>query len=192
MPRRKTSSSDLSEPSPRIKPPHLIIEAARRLPDLPADFIFYGSDPPFSRYPDQLRQWIAGDERFQFCGTFAHDRIGEILAGIDVLIVPSIWHENTPLVVQEAQAAGCAVVASDRGGLSEIEAATKLMDSFFPPAMEKRLPIICRIFAATVIFASQLANSARPPMSISQQVDRLEILYSSEISTNSSVSRSTI
>ena len=28
-------------------------------------------------------------------------------SNIDVLVAPSVWHENSPLVIQEAFAAGC-------------------------------------------------------------------------------------
>ena len=41
------------------------------------------------------------------------------LSRIDVLVVPSIWYENAPLVVYSALAAGVPVVATDLGGLSE-------------------------------------------------------------------------
>jgi len=37
-----------------------------------------------------------------------------------VLVVPSVWYENTPFVVLEAFSAGRPVIASDLGGLSEL------------------------------------------------------------------------
>jgi glycosyltransferase involved in cell wall biosynthesis len=36
------------------------------------------------------------------------------------LVVPSVWEENCPMVVLEAGARGCPIVASDRGGLREL------------------------------------------------------------------------
>ena len=44
----------------------------------------------------------------------------EVLDGIDILVVPSLWVENTPLVIYSAQAAGCPVIASDFPGMSEV------------------------------------------------------------------------
>jgi len=41
-------------------------------------------------------------------------------ASIDVLVVPSVWLENQPMVVLEAFAAGIPVVASALGGLTEM------------------------------------------------------------------------
>jgi glycosyltransferase involved in cell wall biosynthesis len=42
------------------------------------------------------------------------------MAGIDVLIVPSLWLENSPLVIHEAFMAGVPVIASRIGGIGEL------------------------------------------------------------------------
>ena len=44
----------------------------------------------------------------------------ELIARARLVIVPSIWYENYPLAVLEAQAAGKAVLASDSGGIPEM------------------------------------------------------------------------
>jgi glycosyltransferase involved in cell wall biosynthesis len=46
--------------------------------------------------------------------------VGAVLARASVLIMGSIWPENSPLVVLEARAAGCPIVAPDIGGLPEL------------------------------------------------------------------------
>ena len=43
----------------------------------------------------------------------------EALSKIDVFIVPSIWFENSPLVIQEAYMVGAPVIASNIGGMAE-------------------------------------------------------------------------
>ena len=53
-------------------------------------------------------------------GPFAHDELPAVLSSLDVLVVPSVWYENTPFVVLEAFSTGRPVVASDLGGLSEL------------------------------------------------------------------------
>ncbi|MDD1607041.1 MAG: glycosyltransferase [Methylococcaceae bacterium] len=45
---------------------------------------------------------------------------GRAIFDLDVLVVPSLWYENTPLVVYSAQAARCPVVASNFAGLSDV------------------------------------------------------------------------
>src|SRR5262249_26824311 len=53
-------------------------------------------------------------------GPLPHHRIPEALESIDVLVVPSVWPENSPLVIREAFLAGIPVIASRIGGIPEI------------------------------------------------------------------------
>ncbi len=52
-------------------------------------------------------------------GHVGRDRIGEVFRQHDVVCVLSRWNEPFGLVALEAMASGCAVIASDRGGLPE-------------------------------------------------------------------------
>jgi glycosyltransferase involved in cell wall biosynthesis len=56
----------------------------------------------------------------EFCGRFDNSRLSEVYATIDVLIVPSIWFENSPLTIHEAFLTNTPVVASDIGGMAEL------------------------------------------------------------------------
>ena len=53
-------------------------------------------------------------------GPYANDDIAAILSRLDALVVPSVWHENSPLTIQEAQVAGVPVITSDHGGMAEL------------------------------------------------------------------------
>jgi len=55
-----------------------------------------------------------------FKGAYNNNNINEVLNDIDVLIVPSIWYENAPLVIQEAFLSGIPVITSDIGGMAEL------------------------------------------------------------------------
>jgi glycosyltransferase involved in cell wall biosynthesis len=52
-------------------------------------------------------------------GIVPHAEIPAALAALDVLVLPSVWLENAPLVIEEAFLAGVPVVASDLGGMAE-------------------------------------------------------------------------
>jgi glycosyltransferase involved in cell wall biosynthesis len=52
-------------------------------------------------------------------GAYPPERAGEMMAAVDWVVVPSIWWENSPLVIQEAFAAGRPVICSDVGGMAE-------------------------------------------------------------------------
>lgn len=59
-------------------------------------------------------------ENIIFEGSYDNNTINNVLSNIDVLIVPSTWYENAPLVIQEAFLAGIPVITSNIGGMSEL------------------------------------------------------------------------
>lgn len=56
----------------------------------------------------------------EFRGSFNNSEIDHILDSIDVMVVPSIWYENSPLVIQEAIMKGIPIITSDIGGMAEL------------------------------------------------------------------------
>jgi glycosyltransferase involved in cell wall biosynthesis len=55
-----------------------------------------------------------------FHGHVNNQRIASIYQQIDVLIVPSVWPENSPVTITEAMASGIPVIASEIGGIGEL------------------------------------------------------------------------
>lgn len=53
-------------------------------------------------------------------GRYDNERICEILGSLDAIVVPSVWYENSPLTIQEAQVAGVPVITSGEGGMAEL------------------------------------------------------------------------
>lgn len=100
---------------------HLLISAVCRLPKSALlELKIYGRRDIYPEYFEKLERLADADQRICFCGTFPNEEIGAVFAELDVLVVPSIWYENTPLVVYSAQAAGCPVIASNVGGMAEV------------------------------------------------------------------------
>jgi glycosyltransferase involved in cell wall biosynthesis len=54
-----------------------------------------------------------------FRGEYKNAHISEILAELDVVVVPSLWYENSPLTIQEAFMSGAPVITADKGGMAE-------------------------------------------------------------------------
>jgi glycosyltransferase involved in cell wall biosynthesis len=52
-------------------------------------------------------------------GAYARSEHARLIAEVDWVIVPSVWWENAPLVIQEAFAHGRPVICSDVGGMAE-------------------------------------------------------------------------
>lgn len=68
-----------------------------------------------------LRQ-LAGPmkHRVTFRGEYVNSHVFDaVLPELDVVVVPSIWLENSPLVIHEAQQARVCVVTADAGGMAE-------------------------------------------------------------------------
>jgi GT2 family glycosyltransferase/glycosyltransferase involved in cell wall biosynthesis len=104
------------------KAPHLLLEAIQRLPrdsvsvDLYGGFAAYHGDDSYR----SLIEALADRENVRVHGAIPHERVAQALASLDVLVVPSIWPENSPLVIGEAFLAGVPVVASRIGGIPEV------------------------------------------------------------------------
>ncbi|MDD5543504.1 MAG: glycosyltransferase family 4 protein [Acidobacteriia bacterium] len=100
---------------------HLLIEALRGIPRSAAAILrVYGSWETDPLYGDEIARLAEGDPRIRFEGTFPHEEIQEVFRNIDVLVVPSVWYENTPLVIYTALALRTPVICSNLGGMAEV------------------------------------------------------------------------
>ena len=104
------------------KAPHLALEAYAGLPPgraslqlFGAHAAYHGDDGYRARLEPLLR--LPG---VRYGGALPHAEVPAALAGLDVVVVPSVWLENSPLVIREAFAAGVPVVAAALGGMAEM------------------------------------------------------------------------
>jgi glycosyltransferase involved in cell wall biosynthesis len=101
---------------------HLLIDAFRRMPpqSRPVTLSIWGDPSKHGNYGQGLIRQAVNCPAIRFCGTFPNHRIGEIFDEIDLLVVPSLWYENAPLVLYSALATRTPVIATDLGGISEV------------------------------------------------------------------------
>ena len=107
----------------------LLIEAFCRLDGNAAELRIYGpkdQDPGYMRRLESL----AHGRRIRFLGTFAQADMARILREIDLLVIPSRWYENSPLVLLNALATHTPVLVSDVAGMTEFLTAGVNGDSF--------------------------------------------------------------
>jgi len=96
---------------------HVLLEAFAGVEGEDAELIVFGTfDPGSNDYHARLRD--AADDRVTFYGFYEENAAPAARA--DVLVVPSLWYENSPLVIQEAFASRIPVVAGDFGGMAEM------------------------------------------------------------------------
>ncbi len=102
-----------------VKGVHLLVEAFQTLPQ--SELHIYGGEAAYAPYPDEkrFRSQLANSPRIRYMGRYEQHELGRILAAVDVVIVPSIWYENAPLVIREAFLAHTPVITADFGGMRE-------------------------------------------------------------------------
>jgi len=98
---------------------HVLVDALRMLPANSYRATIFGSTDTFPAFAAEVQAKAAGLP-IAFAGGFAPDQAAAIYRDIDVLVVPSLWPENSPLVIHEAFQAGVAVVAARTGGIPDL------------------------------------------------------------------------
>jgi glycosyltransferase involved in cell wall biosynthesis len=98
----------------------VLLQAVEALPPGALEVVVYGRASDDPEYFEQVRSKADSLPFVTLAGTFPGEHIGRILGGIDVLVVPSLWDENTPLVVLNALAAHCPVIGSDVDGINAV------------------------------------------------------------------------
>jgi glycosyltransferase involved in cell wall biosynthesis len=92
-----------------------VLLAAAKLAASELDIVVVGSGPLESEVEAAANSGIVS-----YPGRREWDQIAWLMDRARATVVPSLWEENCPMVVLEAGARGCTVVASDRGGLVEL------------------------------------------------------------------------
>lgn len=156
---------------------HILIEAIRLLPEeVPVEVKVYGDPGLLPGYTEKLKKMAEGDGRIEFLGHFPNEKIGEVFAGIDVLVVPSIWYENTPLVIYSAFAASTPVIATNLGGMSEV-VSHGVNGLLFEKGDSKGLSALLKSCALDRGLVEGLSKNVQPPKSMRKYADELEEVY---------------
>ena len=106
----------------RVKGPHVLLEAWRELDPASrahATLEVFGPPGHDLDYQEQLAT-LAREGGATLRGPLRRDEVPRILRELDLLVVPSVWFENQPLVILEALAAGTPLAVSDLGGMAEL------------------------------------------------------------------------
>lgn len=97
---------------------NLLIEAFKKVQS-PAALRIYGHNKGQSA---QALQRMAQDsaQPISFEGEYVNSNLADrVFSQVDCIVVPSIWGENSPLVIHEAQACHIPVITADVGGMAE-------------------------------------------------------------------------
>ena len=107
----------------RLKGINVLLDAADRLveaaPDLVIDIHGDDSNQPDEFRADFARRRLTASPNVRFHGPYENAGVGTLMQSVDVVVVPSIWWENSPIVIQEALRAGKPIICANIGGMAE-------------------------------------------------------------------------
>ena len=157
------------------KGPQLLIEAAQRTGRELRVLIHGEVDERFAR---QLR---AADTRgvVELCGAFGPAELPELLAGVDVAVMPSLWWDCAPLMAAECLAGRVPLVAPRLGGLGEAvrhEVDGLLFDGLDAGDLARQLDRL----AGEPGLLERLQAGIEAPRPFAEYVDELEAYYAGE------------
>lgn len=97
---------------------NLLIEAFKKIESV-ATLKIFGRDNGQSTKALRLMAETSKN-KIEFMGEYKNeDLVKDVFANVDCIVVPSIWGENSPLVIHEAQACKVPVITADFGGMKE-------------------------------------------------------------------------
>jgi glycosyltransferase involved in cell wall biosynthesis len=156
---------------------HVLLQALGRMrADVTLDV--HGAIATHPAYAEAVQRQAASDPRVRFHGPYAEGDQLALLSGLDLLVLPSLWWENSPLVALEALAAGVPVVASATGGVPEL-VSDGISGLLVPPGDAGRLQD-----ALWAVISGRALSGTLPPLPIrtpGEEAGELAALYESLI-----------
>lgn len=160
------------------KAPHLLLQAWQRLePTLRAraELVLYGPFQHNHEYVAQLQR-LAGEVGARLAGPLARNEVPRALCSTDLLVVPSVWWENSPLVIVEGIATRTPMLVSDLGGMAELVRPGHTGYHFKAGDVED----LARRLAELIADRSRLEllyREAEPIKSVARDAEQIEELY---------------
>lgn len=147
------------------------------LAHLPADLrVWVGGDGPQTA---ELRDRFGGDQRLEWLGRISDEERAARLRGCTVYCSPSVRGESFGMVLLEAMASGCALVASDLAGHRNV--ATDGVDALLAPVGDPvALAVALRRILADEALRSELVAGGRrraEQLSMARLADRYVEIY---------------
>jgi glycosyltransferase involved in cell wall biosynthesis len=155
---------------------HVLFEAVRRMADVPLEVQVYGDTMPSPMYTRQLCKLAGSDRRLKLAGVYRRQEMSQVFRDLDVIIVPSLWYENSPNVILEAFAHRTPVIASNLGGMAELVLHEENGLLFAPGDPDDLARQLRRLIQEPQLLA-RLQGGISPVKNTSQEMDELEEIY---------------
>ncbi len=157
----------------------VLIRAFRQLPHPGISLSLYGPLPSGLSPEDEVSGWLGmarSDARIRFGGEVSRDGIQGVFENLDVLVVPSTWYENSPLVILESLSHQTPVICTHLEGMTEL-IRHGVNGLTFPRGDADALSQQMRRFIEEPGLLQQLRDGIQSPKSIEENAGEMEGLY---------------
>jgi glycosyltransferase involved in cell wall biosynthesis len=134
----------------------------------------HGNPDWFPEVGDALKELEAATPCLTLPGPFDPSERERVFASLDVLVVPSLWWENSPLTIHEAFQRGVPVLTSDLGGMAELVSEGGGLT--FPPGDDAALAELLVSLAEEPARVDALASAIPPVRDVAQDAGLVEQL----------------
>jgi len=154
---------------------HILAQAFQGIPPESATLRIYGDPATFPDYAREVESLLTGPNA-RLIGRVESERVKTVLADADLLVVPSVWYENSPMVIQEAAALGVPVLAANLGALPE-KVQEGVNGCLFRAGDAADLRARLQQLIARPEQLAKLRQGIQPPRPLSAHAAELETIY---------------
>jgi len=154
---------------------HILIDAFNKVHRNNISLKIYGDYFHHREYYQSLKK-SASDKNVQFCNAYKYEDLQQILDDLDIVVVPSIWWENAPLVLLRSLAHKVPVIVSDLEGMTEIIKDGENGFVFYVGNADSLANVLEKIGEDPTILNTIKNNIISPPR-IEEEAFEYEILY---------------
>jgi len=167
----------------------VLIKAFTKVENKKIKLKIYGRGDERDPYVNNLNNLARNDKRIEFLGTFDYGDLPNIMKGISVMVIPSSYKENFPLVMQLSLAYRKPIIASNIGGIPEV-VKDGVNGQLFEAGNVEQLAKIIYTLSENPASILLLKNGIKSPPRIEGEALQYENTYR-ELCNNSSSKRKT-
>lgn len=134
-------------------------------------------------YYETIKKMVNNNKKVEFYGEYKYEELPDIFNEIDIVVVPSLWWENSPLILLGALAHNVPAIVSNLDGMTEIIKDGENGFSFDVGNVESLAKVLQKISNDPTILNELKAKICHPPR-IEEEAFEYEKIYSSLIERN--------
>jgi glycosyltransferase involved in cell wall biosynthesis len=155
---------------------HILLDAYEKANCANITVKIYGEECGHTEYMHGLRTKYGSNPGIEFSGTYQYEEMDRIFNEIDVVVLPSLWWENSPLVLIRALAQNVPAIVTDLGGMTELVTDGVNGYTFKAGNADALAEIIIKISTNPVVLNS-LKGNIRPPSHVEEEAFAYERIY---------------